>query len=154
VPYPVRIWLNPSHHCRAMTLPSSRRIRDYRADLSLGLGSPAYTVTARRVLGAGVPLDVVPTAVEDRPSRLPITIFPWSLFTVESSQNEFLSEPSLRRKKPCVVSCTIAQAWAHPSRRPWRLLVLYFGRAGLREKKHLPPSTCQPTTEIRTWNTP
>jgi hypothetical protein len=59
------IWPNPSRHYRAMTTPSSHRTEDSRADSSLGGGSPAYTVTIRGVLGARVPLDVIPTVVED-----------------------------------------------------------------------------------------
>jgi hypothetical protein len=31
-----------------------------------------------------VPPDAIPTAIEDRPSRLPITSFPWSVFTTVS----------------------------------------------------------------------
>jgi hypothetical protein len=62
----MRIWPNPSRHCRATMLPSSRHIGDSRADSSLGGGSPAYTVTIGRVLGAGVPLDAASAIVEDQ----------------------------------------------------------------------------------------
>jgi hypothetical protein len=57
----------------------------------LGGGAPAYTVAVGGVLVAGALLDAIPTAVEDRPSRLPVASFPWSVFTAVSSQNEFLS---------------------------------------------------------------
>jgi hypothetical protein len=87
----MQIWPNPSRHCLAMTLSSSLRTGDSRADSSLGGGSPAYTVAAKGVLGTGAPPDAAPTTVEDRPKRLPITSFPWSIFTTVSSQNEFLS---------------------------------------------------------------
>jgi hypothetical protein len=147
----MQIWSNPSRHCRTMTLPSSHCVKDSRADSSLGGGSPAYTVTAG---GVEAPSDAIPTAIEDRPSCLPIASFPWSVFTAVSSQNGFPLSSRLHMVKPHRVSCTIAGAWARPSRRPWRLLVLYFGQAGPREKKCLPSSTCQPTTEIRTWYTP
>jgi hypothetical protein len=53
----MRIWPNTSHHCRATTLSSSHRTGESRADSSLGGGSPAYTITARGVHGARVPLD-------------------------------------------------------------------------------------------------
>jgi hypothetical protein len=86
----MQIWPNPSRHCRATTLLSSRHTRHSRADSSLG-GSPAYTVTTGGVLGDGAPLDTIPTVVEDRPRRLPIASFPGSVFTAVSSQNKFLS---------------------------------------------------------------
>jgi hypothetical protein len=120
VPYPVRIWANPSRHCRAMMLSSSRRTGDSHADSSLGGGSPAYTVATGGVLGVGAPLDAIPTAVEDCPSRLPIASFPWSVFTVASSQNEFLLSCRSRRKKHRRKWCTIARVWVLSSQRPWR----------------------------------
>jgi hypothetical protein len=58
---------------------------------TLGGGAPTYNVTAEGVLGARVSSDIIPTAVEDHPSHLPVASFPWSIFTVVSSQNEFLS---------------------------------------------------------------
>jgi hypothetical protein len=54
-------------------------------------GAPAYIIAARGVLGAGAPPDAVPTVVEDRLSCLPVSSFMWSIFTVVSLQNEFLS---------------------------------------------------------------
>jgi hypothetical protein len=54
-------------------------------------GAPAYTITTGGVLGAGAPLDAVPTTIEDCLSRLPVASFPWSILTAVSSQNEFLS---------------------------------------------------------------
>jgi hypothetical protein len=107
----VRIWSNPCRHSRATTLPSSHHTGDSCADTSLGGVSAAYTVAVGGVLGATAPLDAVPTVVEDRPSRLPNSLFPCSIFTVVTSQNEFLSSPRSRRKKPCVVSCTVARSW-------------------------------------------
>jgi hypothetical protein len=106
----MRIWLNPSHHCRAMTLSSSRRAEDSCIDSSLGGGSPAYNITAGGVLGDGALPDAIPTAVEDRPSRLPIASFLWSVFTAVSSQNEFPLSSRSRRVKPHRVSCTVAGA--------------------------------------------
>jgi hypothetical protein len=72
----MRIWLNPSRHCRAMTLSSRRHTGDSRADSSLQGGSLAYTIAIEGVLGAGAPLDAIPTATEDHLSHLPITSFP------------------------------------------------------------------------------
>jgi hypothetical protein len=46
---------------------------------------------ARGVLGAGAPLDAIPTTIEDCLSRLPVASFLWSILTAVSSQNEFLS---------------------------------------------------------------
>jgi hypothetical protein len=91
MPHLVRIWPNPSRHRRATTLSSSRHTKDSHADSPLGGGSPTYTISTRGVLGDGAPPDTIPTAVEDRPRHLPVTSFPWSIFTVVSSQNEFLS---------------------------------------------------------------
>jgi hypothetical protein len=74
-----------------MMLSSSRRTEDSHADSSLGGGSPAYTIVTRGVHGDGAPPDAIPTTVEDRLSRLPVASFPWSVFIVVRSQNEFLS---------------------------------------------------------------
>jgi hypothetical protein len=87
----MRIWPNPSRHCRATTLPSCRCTEDSHADSSLGGGSPAYTVTTREVLGDGVPPDAIPTTVEDRLSRLPVASFSWFVFIAVNLQKEFLS---------------------------------------------------------------
>jgi hypothetical protein len=106
----MQIWLNPSRHCRTMTLPSSHCIEDSRADSSLGGGSPEYTVAAGGVLGDEAPLDAIPTAVVDRPSCLPVASFPWSVFTAVSSQNGFPLSSRLHMVKPHRVSCTVAEA--------------------------------------------
>jgi hypothetical protein len=58
----MRIWSNPSRHCRATTLPSSCCTGDSHADSSLGGGSPTYIVAAGGVPGAGAPPDAIPTA--------------------------------------------------------------------------------------------
>jgi hypothetical protein len=87
----MQIWPNPSRHCRATTLPFSHRTGDSHADSSLGGGSPAYTITAGGVRGSRAPPDAIPTTIEDRPSRLPVASFPWSVFTTVSSKNKFLS---------------------------------------------------------------
>jgi hypothetical protein len=98
VPYPVRIWPNPSHHCRATTLPSSHRTGDSRVDSSLGGGSLTYTVTAEGVLGAGVLLDAAPAVVEDRQSRVIIASLEKVVSAAVSLQNECMSTSRSRRK--------------------------------------------------------
>jgi hypothetical protein len=62
-------------------MPSSRRTGDSSVDLSLGGASPAYAVTIEGVLGARALPDAIPTAIEDRLSRLPVSSFLWSIFT-------------------------------------------------------------------------
>jgi hypothetical protein len=79
---------NPSHHCRATSLPSSHYTGASRANPTLGGGAPAYTSTAGEVLGAKASSDIVPTAFEGHPSRLPVASFPWSISTMVSLQNE------------------------------------------------------------------
>jgi hypothetical protein len=91
-----------------MTLSSSRRTRDYHVDSSLGGGSPAYTTAA----GA------IPTAVEDRPSRLLVTSFLRFVSTMVSGQIGFLSSCRSRRKKHHRKWCTVAHVWVLSSRRP------------------------------------
>jgi hypothetical protein len=120
VPYPVRIWPNPSRHCRATTLPSSRCTGDSCTDSSLGGGSPAYTATAGEALGAGTPPDAVPTAVEDRPRHLPVTSFQWFISTAVSGQIGFLSSCRSCRKKHCRKWCTVARVWVLSNWWPWR----------------------------------
>jgi hypothetical protein len=111
---------NPSRQCQATMLPSRRHTGDSCADSSLGGGSPAYTAATGEALGAGVPSDTIPTAVEDRPSRLPIASFPWFISTVVSGQIGFLSSCRSHRKKHPHKRCTLARVWVISSRRPWR----------------------------------
>jgi hypothetical protein len=101
-------------------LSSSRRTGDSHADSSLGGGSPAYTVATGGVLGVGAPLDAIPTAVEDCPSRLPIASFPWFISTVVSGQIGFLSSCRSHRTKHPHKRCTLARVWVISSWRPWR----------------------------------
>jgi hypothetical protein len=115
----MRIWSNPSCHCRATTLSSSHRTKVSRTDSSLGGGSPTNIAAAGEALGVGAPLDAVPTAVEDRLSRLPIVSFPWSVSTMVSGQIRFLSSCRSCRKKHCRKWCTVARVWVPSSRRPW-----------------------------------
>jgi hypothetical protein len=89
----MRIWSNPSHHCRAKTLPSSRRTGDSHADSSLGGGSPIYIVAARGVLGAGVPLDA-----EDQQSHAVVASLERAVFATISLQNECMLTSRSRRK--------------------------------------------------------
>jgi hypothetical protein len=74
-----------------MPPPSSRYTGASRSNPTLGGGAPAYTITVGGVLGVRAPSDAIPTAIEDRSSRLPVASFLWSVFTAVSSQNEFLS---------------------------------------------------------------
>jgi hypothetical protein len=134
VPYLVRIWPNPSRHCRATSLPSSRRTGDSRTNSSLGGGSPAYTTAAGEAPRAGASLDAVPTTIEDRPSRLPVASFLWFVSTVVSRQIGFVSSCRSRRKKHCHKWCNVACLWVLSSRWPRHPVVL-FGRTEPRLKE-------------------
>jgi hypothetical protein len=115
----MRIWSNPSRHCWATTLSSSHRTKVSRTDSSLGGGSPTNIAAAGEALGAGAPLDAVPIAVEDRPSRLPVVSFPRFVSTMVSGQIGFLSSCRLCRKKHCRKRCTVARVLVPSSRWPW-----------------------------------
>jgi hypothetical protein len=116
----VRIWLNPSRHCWATTLLSSRRTGDSRTDSSHGGGSPAYTTTVREALGARALPNAIPTAVEDRPCRLPVASFPWFVYTAVSGQIGFLLSCRSHRMKHRHKWCTVAHVLVLSSRQPWR----------------------------------
>jgi hypothetical protein len=81
-----------------MTLPSSHRTGDSRVDSSLRGGSLAYTITTGGVLGAGVPLDVAPTIVEDRQSHAVVASLERAVSAAVSLQNECMSASISRRK--------------------------------------------------------
>jgi hypothetical protein len=98
--------------------------------------SPAYTATARGVLGARVPPDVVPTTVEDRPSRFLITGLLSIISTAVSGQIGFLSSPRSRRKKSHRIWCPVARVSAAPRPVAMALLASILPALGKQRRSH------------------
>jgi hypothetical protein len=106
------------------------------SNLLLGGGAPAYTATARGVLGAGVPPDIVPTTVEDRPSRFLITGLLSIISTAVSGQIGFLSSPRSRRKKSHRIWCPVARVSAAPRPVAMALLASVLPALGKQRRSH------------------
>jgi hypothetical protein len=80
--------------------PSCYCIEASRANSLLGGWAPATTAGIEAIPQAEAPSEVATTAVAEPQSRLPITSYQWSVSTVVSVQNGFLSSPRIHRKKP------------------------------------------------------
>jgi hypothetical protein len=71
--------------------PSIRLAKNSNADSTLGGGAPSCVTTTEATHGAGASPEVTTTTVVELLSCLPVTSFPWSVFTTVRLQNEFLS---------------------------------------------------------------
>jgi hypothetical protein len=63
-------------------------------------GYPTHTAAVGAVSRVGSPPGATRTTVKGRPSRLLVAILPWIVAAAVSEQNQLLSSPRLRRKKP------------------------------------------------------
>jgi hypothetical protein len=71
--------------------PSIHLAKTSYVDSTLGGGSQACATTAGATHGSGTPPEVTTTTIAELLSHLPIANFPWSISTVVSLQNKFLS---------------------------------------------------------------
>jgi hypothetical protein len=88
--YPVRILAQTLANIAAKLTPSIRLAKTSHANSTLG-GAPPYAATTGATLGAGASSEVTTTTIAELLSCLLVASFPWSISTVVTLQNEFLS---------------------------------------------------------------